>query len=264
MAALTAHLLEQINTDRKTTIGIGGAPGSGKSTLARAMIHYAESTGLPACLLSLDDYYLDRKQRRKLAKQVHPLFQQRGVPGTHELDRLVNDLDRIQAGPCTDLRLPVFDKSTDDRAPEDTWRSLTSDPGLIILEGWCVGAKPPSRDVFFSDPSDWERINDPDGAWRGEVFVAWQQLYAALESRLDRVWYIRVPEWECVIDWRWQQECELMHGNLENRDEVEHFLGSFERIVHQMQKSCPQWAELILDANRDHEISQADRNRKTT
>ena len=255
LAALIPRLLGQIDKDRKTAIGISGAPGSGKSTLARALVHYLNQAGIPACLLSLDDYYLGRSQREQLAADLHPLFQQRGVPGTHELDRLLADFDQIRSGKLEGLRLPVFNKSTDDRAAEHQWRSLEKAPRIIIFEGWCVGAIPQNQAELEAPANDMERIHDADGTWRQEVWKAWEQLYIALHKRLDQVWYIRVPDWNCVIDWRWQQEQELARMNLKSRAEVEKFLGSFERIVNHMQDSYKQWADLVIEADRNHGIS---------
>ena len=255
LAAILPRLLDQVDKDRKTAIGISGAPGSGKSTLARALVHYLNQAGIPACLLSLDDYYLGRSQREQLAVNLHPLFQQRGVPGTHEFRRLLADFDQIQSGKLKELRLPVFDKSTDDRAAEHQWRSLEKVPKVIVLEGWCVGVMPQNQTELEAPANDMERIHDTDGRWRREVWRAWQQLYTALHKRLDQVWYIRVPDWNCVIDWRWQQEQDLARMNLKSRAEVENFLGSFERIVNHMQDSYKQWADLVIEADRNHGIS---------
>lgn len=253
LAMLVTKLKERIPADRNTAIGIAGAPGSGKSTLARALVHGLSQLGIPACLLSLDDYYLGRKQREELAENLHPLFRQRGVPGTHELDRLVQDFDRIRRGEIQGLRLPVFDKSTDDRAPEPAWRSLDRVPRLIVLEGWFTGAPPQNEAGLAAPTNELERRGDPDGAWRGEMLRAWQRHYHAFKSRLDQLWYIRVPDWNCVIDWRWRQEMELTERNLQDRAEVETFLACFERVVKHMQNSHSNWADLTLSVDRNHE-----------
>jgi D-glycerate 3-kinase len=108
-----------------------------------------------------------------------------------------------------------------------------------------------------------ERVFDVDGKWRGEVLKASRRMYSELHSRLDQVWYIRVPDWDCVIDWRWQQEQEMAQKNLKTRSAVENFLGRFERIVNHMQDSCTQWADLVMDVDRNHDISLLDQHEKT-
>ena len=254
LAATVTQLLDRIETDRKTVIGIAGAPGSGKSTLARLLVNLLDQLGLPACHLSLDDYYLPRARRERLARIHHPLLLQRGVQGTHELDRLMEDLDRIRHGVAVGMTIPVFDKSADDRAPARQWRTLEHDPQVTVLEGWCVGGPPQDRSELANDANHLERGEDKNGYWRRRLHYAWSDYHLALGSRLDEVWYIRIPDWNCVIDWRWQQERELPVKNLKSRAEVSDFLASFERIVSHMQDTHPDWADVILSADRDHRI----------
>ena len=61
---------------------IAGLQGSGKSTLAAQVAARARSEGLRVAVLSLDDLYLTRAQRQRLALDVHPLLATRGPPGT--------------------------------------------------------------------------------------------------------------------------------------------------------------------------------------
>jgi D-glycerate 3-kinase len=260
LAAILPRLAELANTDRKTTIGISGAPGSGKSTLARALVHCLDQAGIPASLISLDDYYLGRTQREQLAAELHPLFLQRGVPGTHEIDRLASDFDQIRGGQGRDLRLPVFDKSIDDRAPKSKWRSLGIVPRIIIVEGWCIGVTPQNQADMALPANETERIQDAEGRWRSAMLEAWQHMYNVLHKRLNQVWYIQVPDWNFVIDWRWQQEQELAHRNLKSRSEVEVFLSCFERVVTHMQDSYSKWADLVMEVDHNHDISLSDQS----
>jgi D-glycerate 3-kinase len=254
LSALLPELLQRLHRDRPCTLGIAGAPGCGKSTLARLLVWGLEAEGTPACRLSLDDYYLPRRERERLAGEVHPLFAQRGAPGTHDLDRLLGDLDRLRNGRAAGLRLVAFDKSTDDRAPESNWREAGGAPSVIVLEGWCVGAPPQQAREAEEAFNGWESAGDPDGSWRRAMLAAWRRLHEALACRLDAVWYIRVPDWQSVVDWRWQQEQELDHPNLESRGDVRSFLAAFERIVDHMQRGHADWAELTLALDRDHHL----------
>lgn len=260
-AGTVLSLIPRINTDRKTSIGVSGAPGSGKSTLSRALEFCLNTEGIPACRLSLDDYYFGRAERARLAREIHPLFQQRGVPGTHDLGKLLVDFDRLKQGKIRDLRLPVFDKSIDDRAKASRFRIPDSVPQVIVVEGWCVGAMPQDKSELTTPINEFERRQDPDSHWRTQVHHAWQLMYDAFRKRLDQVWYIRVPDWECVVDWRWQQEQELLQKNLNSRQDVADFLARFERIVGHMQVSYAQWADLVIEAGRQHDFRLPDRDR---
>ena len=117
ISTLVGDLASDLSCAGQISVGLAGAPGSGKSTLAGALVHSLRQSGLAACCLSLDDYYLCRSDRERLAAERHPLFLRRGAPGSHELERLTEDLDRLAAGESGDIRLPVFDKSSDDRLP---------------------------------------------------------------------------------------------------------------------------------------------------
>ena len=40
------------------------------------------------------------------------------------------------------MLIPKFDKSIDDRCNKKFWYKIRKKPDVLILEGWCVGAKP--------------------------------------------------------------------------------------------------------------------------
>ena len=75
-------LIEALAAGREgpALIGIAGAQGSGKTTLARAA-----AVRLDGVALSLDDFYLERAERTRLGRSIHPLLAVRGPPGTHDL-----------------------------------------------------------------------------------------------------------------------------------------------------------------------------------
>lgn len=261
LAACAASLAQRIQTGQLAGVGIAAPPGAGKSTLSRTLAHLLSGMDIPACVVSLDDYYLPLEDRQELADRIHPLFQTRGVPGTHDFDRLIRDLDRLRTGDIDGLRMPVFDKSRDDRSPESKWPFIAVTPGLLILEGWLIGAPPQAAVELATPVNELERLQDPDSSWRTMVNDTLGVYHDALASRLDEFWYVKVPNWNCVLDWRWQQEQELAVKNLESREEVASFLSCFQRIVGHMQRSCPDWANLIIEADSEHLLSFPDTNK---
>ena len=134
LAQLAAKL--QSDLSLPAVIGISGAQGSGKTTLARALVQCLTSQGLAAATVSLDDYYHSKAQRQQLALDIHPLLAQRGVPGTHDIDRAVGDARAVLAG--RPVALPQFDKALDEPATPLAEQQLD----ILIVEGWCLGIAP--------------------------------------------------------------------------------------------------------------------------
>jgi D-glycerate 3-kinase len=101
------------------TVGIQGPQGAGKTTLTQLLACVLRDVGgLSVATLSIDDLYLSRAERGELAAHIHPLFQTRGVPGTHDVAlgvRVLNGLSRPGS-----VAVPRFDKGRDERAPEIT------------------------------------------------------------------------------------------------------------------------------------------------
>jgi D-glycerate 3-kinase len=254
LAALAPSLLAQVPHRHVASIAIAGPPGSGKSTLAGLLTFLLNASGRPAVLLSLDDYYLNRQRRDALARSHHALLQRRGVPGTHDWPRLLHDFDCLRQGHTRRLRLPVFDKSTDDVAPVSCWRSVGFCPSCLIVEGWCIGAPVQDAAALLQPVNELERLQDPQGSWRHFVNAQLARYYSDLEHRIDRFWYLHVPGWDRVIDWRWQQEQELAHPLLHSRVEVAAFLATFERIAGHMQKTSAAWADWRLQADSLHRL----------
>ena len=99
-----------------------------------------EAKGLKAAVLSLDDLYLSRAERNRLAATIHPLLCTRGPPGTHDVElgqTLLHDLMRAR-----EVKLPSFDKASDNQHGPEQLKSFNGPADVVIFEGWCVGARP--------------------------------------------------------------------------------------------------------------------------
>ncbi|MBI2261158.1 MAG: kinase [Caulobacterales bacterium] len=206
MIDLVGGLIANGPGDRPPLIAVVGAQGSGKTTLARAA---ADRFG--AAQISIDDVYLTRAEREVMDREVHPLFGHRGPPGTHDLallQRLIDDLSIAGSGDQT--AIPDFDKRGDDRRPPDRWRRFQGRPSAILIDAWCLGALPEDAAALARPLNALERERDPDGEWRRAVngFVAGP--YADFAARFDAVLFLRAPGFEVVLDWRAQQEADLL------------------------------------------------------
>lgn len=251
-------LLDDLPDDRFCAAGLAGPPGTGKSALARLVCDLARDEGSNTIVLSLDDYYLPRAERARLAA-VHPLLAQRGTPGTHDWIQLIRDFDRIRAGDTRELRTPVFDKAADDRAAPGAFRRVEGQPSLVIVEGWLIGAPPQAESALDEPVNDLERSQDATGAWRRYTNTRLDEYHGDMLARLDRRWYLEPPGWPRVVEWRWQQACDQDgdRGRLDTREAVEKFLKPFERIAVHMQATCSHWADRIVRIDENHVMSLA-------
>lgn len=237
---------------------IGGLQGSGKSTLAAQIAALAQSRGHRIAVLSIDDFYLTRAQRERLARDVHPLLASRGPPGTHDLGLAAETLDRLLAGQRTGL--PRFDKLADERAPGAQWPVIEGRCDLVVLEGWFLKTPAQQADELHVPINALERDEDPDGTWRTWCNAALARDYPALWRRIDALWWLQGPDFEVVSDWRWQQEQALQAADPGNasgragmdRAQVGRFVQLFERVSRQALRTLPAIAErtLRLDAQR--------------
>ena len=182
---------------------VSGAQGIGKSTTLRQIERDSEGR---IVILSLDDFYLSKAERLKLAENVSPLFEVRGPPGTHDMELLDATLDDLLSLPeGSHITVPIFDKRLDNRCAQKDWRTISARPEVIILEGWCLGLGP--QDFGESDaPINAVETRDKDGAWRHHQEHALATTYAKIWDRADGFLHLLAPDFDQVLHWRSQQE----------------------------------------------------------
>jgi D-glycerate 3-kinase len=234
--------------DRPVLIGVAGSQGSGKTTACRLL---AAANAPRFAHFSLDDVYLPRAARERLAHEVHPLFATRGPPGTHDIALAQATIDALMNADADQRTpLPVFDKATDDRAPESAWPVFTGRPEAILFDGWCVGAL---RTADGPPINALEAEEDAAGRWRDTINAHLGDDYATFFAAFDAIAYLRPPSFEVVHGWRRQQEEELL-GRVLNAEEdakLARFIQHYERITRGMIDGRHS-AELViqLDAQR--------------
>jgi D-glycerate 3-kinase len=240
-------------------MGLCGAQGSGKSTAAAALAQLLREADIPTVVLSIDNFYLTHAQRTHLARTVHPLLQTRGVPGTHDVPLLRSTLTALQAG--EQPLLPRFDKAHDDRVPENQWHRPTEPTRVVLLEGWCVGARPEPPQSLATPVNALERDEDTDGRWRGYVNEALTSSYRPLFDRLHPLVLLAAPSFDVVYHWRLEQEHKLrdrLHreggGDARVMDDaqVARFIAHYERVTRHILVEMPNRADVViaLDAQR--------------
>jgi D-glycerate 3-kinase len=242
-----AGVLDDALAHKGRVFGIVGMQGCGKSTLAAQVAVLAGERGLSAVALSIDDFYLGRRERLRLGHHVHPLLATRGPPGTHDVALACATIDALVAGERTPL--PHFDKIADRRLPPSRWPIATGRSDLIVLEGWFLKVPPEDPARLDESLNALERDADAHGIWRAYCNHALAG-YAQLWQRIDRLLLLEAPGFDVVPEWRWQQEISLQAAHplrhAMPRETVERFVLFFERVSRQALRTLPAIADLTI------------------
>ena len=232
-----------------STAGIGGGQGAGKSTLGRLIAEAGAVYGVRVEVLCIDDFYLTREERLRLAAEVHPLLATRGPPGTHAVASLRDTLVALRE-PGT-VEVPRFDKGVDTRSG---YATLQGSVDVVVLEGWCVGA--PACTGPIDEPINaLEREHDADGHWRSYVEASLSGPYADLNDDLEKLVFLEVPSLDAVRRWRLQQEGERPVAQRLTAAQVNRFVEHYERITRRMLARLPETADVVVELDDDHRIA---------
>jgi D-glycerate 3-kinase len=257
---LAACVVEHMRrASRSCIVGLCGPQGSGKSTGAEVMRLRLQAEGLRVAILSLDDLYLTRAERGRLASTTHSLLATRGPPGSHDLELGNRLLDRLLSE--THVALPSFDKATDERCPVEQWKTFEGPADVVLFEGWCVGARPEPSEALVQPINDLERDLDADGVWRGFVNAALTR-YQSLFSRINFQILLKPPGFEVVARWRREQEAKLRARIRKDRpdlrvmtdNEVDHFVQHYERLTRHILREMPSRADALVELGPERDF----------
>ena len=97
--------------DNKTKIiGLSGGQGAGKSTITGILKFILKKKyNLDLCVFSIDDFYKTKAERKKMSKNIHPLFLTRGVPGTHDINLINKTFKNLKKKTFKQVLIPKFD-----------------------------------------------------------------------------------------------------------------------------------------------------------
>jgi D-glycerate 3-kinase len=235
--------------DLPLCVAISGAQGTGKTTLARMLVDELAAFDVGGMTCSLDDFYLDRASRVALSRTVHPLLRTRGVPGTHDVELCLRVFDEVTRRPTP---IPVFDKGRDDRIERDNW-PVVGPVAVVVIEGWCLGARPQSTEDLVAPINELERDEDADGRWRTYVNTALAR-YQDLFDRFDELVYLQAPDFDAVLRWRGEQELQIAAPNRMNSVELRRFTAHYERITRAMMRYMPAEADVTVVLDAAHAI----------
>ena len=243
-------------------IGLAGGQGTGKTTITSIItIILKKYFKLDVFKISIDDFYKTIKQRTLLSKNKHHLLMTRGVPGTHDIDIMLNFFKKIKVKNFKILKLPKFNKGVDDRCKQSLWYKIQSKPDVVILEGWCVGARSQNSKELKKPVNSLEKIHDQNFKWRQYVNYQLKTKYTKLFKQLDCLLFLKVKNFSLLRRWRLKQEKKLWlksknKKNLKimNKSEVKNFMDTYQRITQQMFKDMPKYSSIVMNLNNSHQI----------
>jgi len=264
-APLARSLAEhQSGAERPILVALSGCQGSGKTTVGDYLCSaLAEEHDLNAVALSLDDFYLTLAERQALASSVHPLLVTRGVPGTHDMGLLRDTVAQLlEVKRHGAVAIPRFDKSLDDRRPPADWDRMAAPVQVVLLEGWCLGARPEHKDLLTVPLNELERNEDPDGLWRGYSNDALARDFLPLYQQVDQWVMLRAPSFDCVFDWRREQEQKLaatlpaeQASGLMDDAALHRFIQHYERITRYCLDELPHHVNHLFTLNDQRRVS---------
>ena len=250
----------------KTTpyfIGLAGGQGTGKTTISSILkIILTKYFKLNVFKISIDDLYKTRKDRMSLSKKIHPMLLTRGVPGTHDINIMIKFFENLKNKKFKKLKLPTFDKSIDDRRSKKFWYTINNRPDVIILEGWCVGAKSENNKSLKRNVNSLEKTNDKMMIWRKFVNNNLKNSYKNLFSQINCLIYLKAKNFKLLQQWRLKQEKKLLikskqkkNSKIMNKAAVINFMQTYQRITQNMFKYAPKYSSIILNLNSNHQIN---------
>ena len=243
-------------------VGLGGGQGTGKTTITSIIsIILKKYFKLNVFKISIDDFYKTRKERFLLSKKLHPLLMSRGVPGTHDINIMLDFFKKVKKSKFKSLKLPKFNKAIDDRCKKKLWYSIKKRPDVIIFEGWCVGARAEKNNTLKKAINSLEKIDDLKLVWRKFVNQQLKSKYKKLYNHLNTLLYLKVKNFSLLQRWRlkqekklWLKNKKLSNNKIMSKKEVIRFMQTYQRVTQNMIKGAPKYASIILNLNSNHQI----------
>ena len=244
--------------DKKTKIiGLSGGQGAGKSTITSILkLIFKKQYGLNLCIFSIDDFYKTKIERSRMSKSIHPLFLTRGVPGTHDLKLLNQVIQKLKKKNFKTVLIPKFDKSVDDRFKKTKWQRIKTPPQIIILEGWCVGAISQKKNELTRPINNIEKKLDTKLIWRNKVNNLLKNEYKKLFKKIDKLVYLKAPDFNHIFKWRFIQEQKLKltskSKKIMSKNQIKEFIMFYERITRYMMKNYSKISDLTIFLDKNH------------
>ncbi|MDC0624062.1 hypothetical protein OAP76_00180 [Alphaproteobacteria bacterium] len=250
-------IITNIINSKKKKFLISGSQGVGKSTLVLILKSVIENIyNKKVMSVSIDDYYFSKNKRLQLSKQIHPLLQTRGVPGTHDLDKLSKHISQFSKKKFP-IIIPVFDKLSDDLTKK---KISINKADILLLEGWCCGCLPIDNKYLRKNINKLETDLDKNNIWRNFYNNKLQNDYKKIFKLFDLKIYMQPPSFKYVYKWRADQERRNLSKSVNkkymNKKQLDKFIQHYEKITKWMMKTMPAEADMLIKVNKNQMIKK--------
>ena len=240
----------------------GGSQGIGKSSFIKIISKTIEKFYDKKILfLSLDNYYLTKKERISLSKKIHHLLITRGVPGTHDIKKLINDINQFNKKKYP-INIPLFDKLLDDRLK--SINTINKNYNILFLEGWCCGCSEIPKNYLYKNLNRLEKSKDPKYIWRNFYNSKLKKEYKKLFGLFNEYIFMRASSFDNVFNWRLKQEKNNQSKNRNSKkmlpNEIKVFIQHYEKISKWMIKDLSKKASIVIKIEKNQRISSINFN----
>ena len=255
-------IINYICSSKSKKFLFGGSQGIGKSSFINIISKTIEKFyNKKILLLSLDNYYISKKQRLLLSKKIHQLLETRGVPGTHNIKKLVKNIKQFNQGKYP-ITTPLFDKLIDDKYKSNNKIKTKCD--ILFLEGWCCGSSEIPKKFLYKNINNLEKINDPNNQWRDFYNKKLKIEYKKLFKLFDELIFLKTSSFDNVYKWRLKQEKTNQSKNKKlkrmSANEIKIFVQHYEKITKWMIKDLNKKAQIVIKFEKNHKISSINFN----
>ena len=255
-------IINYICSSKSKKFLFGGSQGIGKSSFINIISKTIEKFyDKKILLLSLDNYYLSKKQRLLLSKKIHKLLVTRGVPGTHNIKELVKNVKQFNQEKYP-ITTPLFDKLIDDRIKLN--KTIKTKCDILFLEGWCCGSSEIPKKFLYKNINNLEKINDPKNQWRNFYNKKLKIEYKKLFKLFDELIFLKTSSFDNVYKWRLKQEKTNQSKNKKlkrmSANEIKVFVQHYEKITKWMIKDLNKKAQIVIQFEKNHKISSINFN----
>ena len=234
---------------------IKGAQNTGKTTLAYNVKKNKKKKKLKVLILSIDNFYLNKKERLKLSNKISKLFLIRGVPGTHNIHLLKKILKRFRSNKKNKYKLPLFSKGHDDIL-KSKFINIKFPYDIFILEGWCVGHKECDNLKINTPINDMEKFLDKSLKWRKYTNIMSKKYYTSIYKKSDFSLFLKVPSFKQVFKWRKKQEHELPKKLRMDDNQLKEFISFYQRITMSLLKNYKKYFDSYIAIDTKHNFGK--------